>query len=472
MLQEIQVTPLDGARLYALVGAARSADFETAAARARATLGGRAVVNVNSTASGGGVAELLQTLLAYARGAGVDTRWLVIDGDPNFFTITKRIHNHLYGTPGDGYPLDETARTHYESILAPNAAALSEAIAPDDVVLLHDPQTAALVPHLRRAGTKVVWRCHVGSDTSNDFTDRAWSFLRPYLEFADAFVFTRADFAPDWMDRDRLHVITPSIDPFSAKNAEFDADTARAILTHVGLFEDSGGTGSFEFAYTDGRPGRVSGCIDTLGTGRPPADRPLVTQLSRWDTQKDMIGVLRAFARHVAPRHGAHLLLTGPSVVGVTDDPEGGAVLEQCRAEWAALPEEARATIHLASVPMQSTDDAATIANAIQRHSTVITQKSLAEGFGLTVVEAMWKRRPVVGTRVGGIVDQIDHGITGLLLDDPGDLAAFGGMVDRLLGDDRLARDIGELAYARVFAEFLGDRHLERYAHLLESLLE
>ncbi|MBK5290047.1 MAG: glycosyl transferase family 1, partial [Acidimicrobiia bacterium] len=297
MLQEIQVTPLDGARLYALVGAARSADFETAAARARATLGGRAVVNVNSTASGGGVAELLQTLLAYARGAGVDTRWLVIDGDPNFFTITKRIHNHLYGTPGDGYPLDETARTHYESILAPNAAALSEAIAPDDVVLLHDPQTAALVPHLRRAGTKVVWRCHVGSDTSNDFTDRAWSFLRPYLEFADAFVFTRADFAPDWMDRDRLHVITPSIDPFSAKNAEFDADTARAILTHVGLFEDSGGTGSFEFAYTGGRPGRVSGCIDTLGTGRPPADRPLVTQLSRWDTQKDMIGVLRAFAR-------------------------------------------------------------------------------------------------------------------------------------------------------------------------------
>lgn len=457
--------------MYALVGPERAADFAAAAARTRQILGGRAVINVNSTASGGGVAELLQTLLAYARGTGVATRWLVIEGNPDFFTITKRVHNHLYGTAGDGQPLDARARDHYEATLAPNAAALTAAIDPGDVVLLHDPQTAGMVPALQRAGIKVVWRCHVGCDTANEFTERAWSFLAPYLESVEAFVFTRADFAPAWTDADRLHVITPSIDPFSAKNAEFTDETARRILDHVGLFDaDCPGTG-LTFTYADGSPGHVAGSVDTLGTGHPPPDRPLVTQLSRWDSQKDMIGVLRAFARHVSHHLDAHLLLTGPSVVGVDDDPEGGAVLAQCLAEWADLPGRDRARVHLASVPMGSAEHAATIANAIQRHSTIVAQKSLAEGFGLTVSEAMWKHRPVVATRVGGIVDQIDDSVHGLLLDDPEDLPGFGAMVEHLLAETPVAQELGERAYTRVFTEFLGDRHLEKYAQLLEALL-
>ena len=186
----------------------------------REALGGSAVINVNSTAKGGGVAEMLQTLLAYARGVGVDTRWLVIEGNPEFFEVTKRIHNHLYGDPGDGGPLGTTERAVYEKTLEANAGDLLAVVRPGDVVLLHDPQTAALAPVARRAGGFVVWRSHVGVDVPTPDVDEAWDFLRPYVDDVDAFVFSRRRFAPSWVGDDRLHVIAPSIDPFSAKNAD------------------------------------------------------------------------------------------------------------------------------------------------------------------------------------------------------------------------------------------------------------
>ena len=212
--------------------------------------------------------------------------------------------------------------------------------------------------------------------------------------------------------------------------------------------------------------------VDLLGTGAPPPDIPLVVQLSRWDYQKDMLGVLLGFAEHVDPASGAHLLLTGPSVRGVDDDPEGGPVLAACLGAWRALPPAVRRRVHLASVPLSDPAAAATVANAIQRHATVVTQKSLAEGFGLTVVEAMWKHRPVVASRVGGIVDQIDDGVHGLLLDDATDLGAFGAAVDRLVATPALAHRLGEAAYDRAHGEFLGDLHLEHYGRLLASLLD
>jgi trehalose synthase len=186
---------------------------------------------------------------------------------------------------------------------------------------------------------------------------------------------------------------------------------------------------------------------------------------------KDMPGVLTAFAEHVDRDAGAHLALVGPAAHGVADDPEGGAVLDECVAAWRALPASARRRVHLACVPMHDPDEAAVIVNALQRHATVVAQKSVAEGFGLTVVEAMWKRRPVVATRVGGIVDQIVDRENGVLVDDPSDLEAFGAAVSSLLHDDREARRLGENAYARAHEQFLGDVHLERFGALVAALL-
>ncbi len=472
MLHEVDVQALDPQRLEELVGPERAGHFESSAAAARTLLEGRRVVNVNSTASGGGVAELLQTLLAYVRGVGVDARWVVIDGDEDFFAITKRIHNHLYGSRGDGGPLGSEEHAQYERTLHPNAAELNSFVRDGDIVILHDPQTAGLARSVSTSAARVVWRCHVGRDASNEATEIGWEFLRAYLEPVDAFVFTRAEFAPGWIDRTLLHVITPSIDPFCAKNEWLTPPAAQAILQYVGLLSGDGDASVATFRRRDGSPGRVDRRVDILQTGPPPhPETPLVVQLSRWDRIKDMEGVLHAFAEHVDRAYGAHLMLVGPAVHGVSDDPEGGQVLDECIAAWLALPQSVRTRIHLACVPMHDPDEAAVIVNALQRHATVVTQKSLAEGFGLTVVEAMWKQRPVVATRVGGIVDQISDGENGYLIDDPSDFAGFGQAINRLLADPALAQRIGVTAYETAHRDFLGDSHLEHYATLFAALL-
>ena len=469
-IADVNVQALEIDQLAAVVSPAREAMFRERAAAARDFLEGRTVLNVNSTAAGGGVAEMLQTLLAYARGAGVDARWVVIQGDPEFFTVTKRIHNHLYGSPGDGGPLGQEERIAYERTLHENALELRAHVRPRDIVVLHDPQTAGLVRSVREAGATVVWRCHVGIDTPNEHSERGWDFLRPYVQDADAMVFTRRAFAPAWADPERVHVIAPSIDPFSTKNRDLSPVETGRILRYVGLLSDGDNAGPVPFVRRDGSPGRVEYHADILQTGPPPpADAPLVTQVSRWDRMKDMPGVMAGFAEHV---DDAHLVLAGPVVTGVTDDPEGGDVLEECVEAWRRLPHSVRTRVHLACIPMHDPDENAMIVNALQRHAGVVTQKSIAEGFGLTVVEAMWKGRPIVASAVGGISEQIVDGEHGLLLDDPTDLSAFGLAVQKLLEDEELAERLGANARRRAREEFLGDRHLEQWAALFARLDE
>jgi trehalose synthase len=466
-LREVEVQALDAARLESLIGPERMAHFEQVADAAQAALAGHAVLNVNSTAAGGGVAELLQTLLAYVRGAGVDARWLVIEGDPEFFSITKRIHNGLYGFPGDGGELGERERSHYERVLRRNSEELLVLVRPGDVVLLHDPQPAGLLGAVQRAGARVVWRCHVGRDEPNQWTERAWEFLRPYVCDADDFVVSRAAFAPPWADPARTHVIPPSIDPFSAKNEPMSRRNVRLALSYVGVLDGDGGPPVVPFARRDGSPGRINRHVDILQSGPSPrADEPLVVQVSRWDYIKDMAGVMEGFANHVDPALGAHLLLMGPVVTGVADDPEAAKVYDDCVDRWRTLPHAIRGRVHLACLPMADPDEASAIVNALQRHASVVVQKSLAEGFGLTVTEAMWKSRPIVAGKVGGIADQITHEEHGLLLEDPHDLPAFGAMVERMLRHPQEAARMGNRARVRASAEFLGDRHLDQYARL------
>jgi trehalose synthase len=471
-LHEVDVQAIDAARLEPLIGAERMARFERTAEAARETLAGSSVLNVNSTGMGGGVAEMLQTLLSYARGAGIDARWLVIEGDPAFFAITKRIHNGLYGHPGDGGDLGAAERRHYERVLRANADELRAVMRAGDVVVIHDPQPAGLIEVAKRAGARVVWRCHVGLDHPNEWSERAWEFLRPYLAESDAIVVSRAAFAPPWVDPAQVHVIQPSIDPFSAKNEPISVRNARLTLSYVGLLDGTIETApAVAFTRRDGSPGRIDRRVDIVQTGPPPpVDVPLVIQISRWDRMKDMPGVMNGFVEHVDPSLGAHLLLCGPTVTGIADDPEGADVLDECQARWRDLPHAARSRVHLACIPMIDPDENASIVNAIQRHASVVVQKSVAEGFGLTVAEAMWKRRPVVASAVGGIVDQIDDGVHGRLVDDPADLRAFGALVESLLRDRVAAEELAENGHLRVADEFLGDRHLEQYAALFEQL--
>jgi trehalose synthase len=471
-LHEVEVQAIDAARLEPLIGEERMAQFEQAGEVARQALAGNSVLNVNSTGAGGGVAEMLQTLLSYARGAGVDARWLVIEGDPGFFAITKRIHNGLYGTAGDGGNLGPAERDHYERVVRENADELLALVRSGDVVVVHDPQPAGLVATLRKAGARVVWRCHVGLDAPNEWSERSWEFLRPYLADVDAIVVSRAAFAPPWADPAQVHVIQPSIDPFSAKNEPISARNARLTLAYVGLLDGAIETApAVRFTRRDGSPGRIDRRVDVVQTGPPtPGDVPLVVQISRWDRLKDMAGVMTGFVEHVDASLGAHLLLAGPVVTGVADDPEAAEVLDECTALWRELPHAARSRVHLACIPMADPDENAAIVNAIQRSASVVVQKSLAEGFGLTVAEAMWKRKPIVASAVGGIVDQIEDDVHGLLVGDPADLPAFGAAVESLLRDREHAAQLAQDARQRVIDEFLGDRHLEQYGALFERL--
>jgi trehalose synthase len=218
------------------------------------------------------------------------------------------------------------------------------------------------------------------------------------LTEAEAIVVSRPAFAPPWADPAQVHVIQPSIDPFSAKNEALSLRNSGLALSYVGLLDGAIETPpAVSFARRDGSPGRINRRVDVVQTGPPaPADVPLVVQISRWDRMKDMVGVMTGFVQHVHPSLEAHLLLCGPVVTGVADDPEAAEVLDECTELWRQLPHAARSRVHLACIPMADPDENAAIVNAIQRHASIVVQKSLAEGFGLTVAEAMWKRKPVV----------------------------------------------------------------------------
>jgi trehalose synthase len=471
MPHEIAVTTRDPDWFRDVLPPGRFEEFRRKAQEARALLGGRAVWNVNSTAKGGGVVELLRPLVGYARGAGVDARWLVVDGPPGFFEVTKRIHNRLHGSVGDGAPLDEQARQVYDDVLAANVAELAPRLRKGDVVILHDPQTAGMVDAMRAAGAAVIWRCHVGVDEPNELVREAWDFLRPYLSTAHAYVFSREAFVWDGLDRGRVVVIAPTIDVFTPKNQELDPDTVRAVLVVSGVLPDGHAVEPVVFERQDGTPGRVERRMSLVEDEPLHPDAPLVVQVSRWDSLKDPLGVILGFAEHVPEQTDAQLVYAGPAVEAVADDPEGQKVLRSSIAAWGALPTESRRRIHLAILPMDDLDENALMVNALQRHARIITQKSLAEGFGLTVAEAMWKARPVVASRVGGIQDQIVHGETGLLLDDPRDLAAFGGAITELLEDPSGAEEMGRAARERVRDRFLSVRSLLDYLDLIDNVL-
>ena len=242
----------------------------------------------------------------------------------------------------------------------------------------------------------MVWRCHIGTERTNGFTEEGWNFLEPHLAHCRAYVFSHLGFVPRLLERADVSIIPPSIDPEAPKNRPLNRTKVDSLLVRIGLLDNQAGV------LASQPPSAVLG-----GAGPVSRSDRVVVQVSRWDHLKDMQGVLIGFADRVAGQTGVRLALVGPAIDGVSDDPEGARVLGECVAHWESLPPKLRSAIRLIALPMDDLELNALMVNAVQRRATVVVQKSLQEGFGLTVAEAMWKSRPVVASAVGGIVDQV-----------------------------------------------------------------
>jgi trehalose synthase len=464
-LREIPITPRADDEFERLIDPADLACYRSAQRRTAARLRGRTLWHVNS-AEGGGVAELLHSMLGYLRNGGIDTRWLVVNCDTPFFEITKRIHNRLHGALGDGGPLGAPERDHYDRLLARNLAEISGRIAPGDIVVLHDPQTLGLARSIAGAGASVIWTCHVGADRPTDLVRETWQFFFEDLAAVDVATFTRAAYVWDGIAAGRTALIPPCIDAFSLKNADVPTPTRDAILAAVGILNALNGTAP-RFVRGDGAIGSVINRATIDEDVSVPNGAPLVVQVSRWDRLKDPIGVLLGFAEGVD--RDVHLILAGPTPASVADDPEAEQVLAEVKARRDHLEPAVRRRIHIANLPILDIEENAVVVNALQQRADVVVQKSLAEGFGLTVTEAMWKGRPIVASRVGGIQDQIEDGLSGRLV-GPADYAALGPAVLSLLEHPEQAAAMGAAAKETVRSRYLAPHYLTGYLELIEQL--
>ncbi|MFH1562682.1 MAG: glycosyltransferase [Nitrospirota bacterium] len=372
-------------------------------------LQGKIIQNINSTAVGGGVAEILIRMIPLLRQLGVDTRWDVIKGNERFFCITKKIHNALHGVNVELSPED------LGYFLETNRDNAQELDFYGDILFIHDSQPIALVEKKKEIGQKWVWRCHVDFTTPKQ---DIMNFLRSYIDRYDAAVFSAPAFA---MDINLPQVlISPSIDPLSDKNKELPSETINSILKRFGI----------------------------------DPDRPIITQISRFDYLKDPVGVIKAY-KMCKKYIDCQLVLAGG---GATDDPEGLIVLKEVKSAADDDPD-----IHVLLLPPASDIEI----NALQRASTVILQKSLKEGFGLTVAEALWKAKPVIAGAVGGIPLQITHKYSGILTHSIEGTAYY---LKQLINEPGYAKKLGENGREHIKNNFLITRHLRDYLLLFLSL--
>jgi trehalose synthase len=372
----------------------------------------------------------------------------------------------LYGEVGDSGTLGPAELEHYRKVTAANADQLSERVRPGDIVIIHECQPAGLIEAAKDMGAVVIWRRHIGRDQPNEHTRDGWAFLRRFVEPAHATVFLTESARPAWAPMPTI--IPPSIDPCGPKNMPLPTEQVQAILATIGVL-DGADRSPVTVRPPIGEPVVVSRPAVVVRDGAPPPSTvPMVAQVSRWDVLKDMTGVLEAF---VAAEVDACLTLAGADVTGVGDDPEAAEMFDACRRRWEALPADPRRRCQLVCLPMEDLRENALMVNALQRHATVVVQKSLAEGFGLTATEAMWKARPLLASAVGGLRDQVVHGESGLLVADPRDLTSVAEGIRRLLSDPELATRLGGNAQRRVTEQFLPDRHLLDWARVIEHTL-
>ena len=386
-----------------------------------------------------------------------------------FFELTKRLHNNLHGDDGDDGELGPRERELYDRDLADSGRHLAALVEEGDIVFLHDPQTAGLVEAAKGAGATVIWRCHVGADDPDELVRRAWSFLLPYVSAADAYVFSRRDYVWDVLDPDRASVMPPSIDPISPKNQDLDGSSVLAIVGAIGLGE--GGPARCAHLRPRRRQPRRASSGAPTPSRRPrfPTERALSPRSRAGTGSRTTSGCSSA---STATSTGRISISSSPGrrPPPSPTTPRGPRCGAKSRPAWHDLAADVRGRVHLVNLPMEDTDENAAMVNALQRRAEIVVQKSIAEGFGLTVAEAMWKRRPVIGTRVGGIQDQIVDRESGLLVDDPRDLEALAGAIRFLADDPRNAEEIGERARERVRETYLSPIRLAEYVDLLARI--
>ncbi len=466
-MNDVVLESRDPALLTPIIGDERSAALQSIARHMRAFFGAGRVVNVTETPPAGALGEMVRGILGYCAGAGLTVQWKSMRTTEPFATIIRRLRDLLYGLPGDDGPLGEAEHHIYAETIRQNFAAMSDDITKQDVFFLHDPGTAGLIPLIRRAGGRVIWRCHAGADSQTVFTARAWAFLEPFVREANRLVAYRSTFIPPLPPPCRITVVNPGIDPCATRNLALTPQEARGTLTRAGILDgDRDASGTYRSSIDGVRP---LPRLDLLGDSRIPADARLLVQIGGWDQRSDMAGVLRGFADHTAMSDDVHLLLCGAHDP-IADAAETRAVLDRCVEIRDALPNGKRSRVHLITLPADDADVTGHIVNALQTAADVVTQKSRTEGFSLTVAEAMWKRRPVVASGIGGIRELIADERDGLLLGNPDDIARFGQLLSRVLADPDLARSLGDAAHTRIARAFMPDRHLLEYANLVREI--
>ena len=490
-LQLVQVSLEHGLEDYeaiaSLAGAAAELRHEVAGLVKRLT--GRTVWQVSSTATGGGVAEMLPAIMRLLRDLGVHSEWAVIgSGEPAFFQLTKRIHNLIHGIGVPEFTAAE--RELFERVNQENACALAELIRPGDIIVVHDPQPVPLAGLLRAAAPiHAIWRCHIGLDTENAATRAAWRFLSPYLDAYQQSVFSAPEYLPEQL-AGRATVIHPAIDPLGPKNRELALGETVEVLCNSGLISCPGPTVHPPYAARAQRV-RHDGTLAPADSGESIGllTRPIVTQVSRWDRLKGFLPLMRAFTalkqQAQDPGHTSdlvhrrrldlvRLVLAGPEPSGVADDPEATGVLDEMRGAYAEIPPRIQQDIALLLLPMQSPEQNALMVNALQRASTIVVQNSLREGFGLTIAEAMWKRIPVLSnSRACGPRQQVRDGLDGRLIHDPEDEAELLRVLDEMLANWEGRLHWGRTAQRHVHDRFLVFAQLRSWATLLnDSLLD
>ena len=379
-----------------------------------APLKGAKVVHVNSTREGGGVAEILHKLIPLKQALGIDARWEVINGQGAFYQCTKGFHNALQGVSVN---LSERLLKEYERTNAENAETLHSALQDADFVFIHDPQPAAMLGHFPERRGKWIWRCHI--DASHPYRP-VWKYLRQFVSGYDASIFSLPDFAQPLPHPQ--YIIAPSIDPLTDKNRDLPASEVDAVRQQFHL-----------------DPGL-----------------PMILQVSRYDRFKDPLGVIEAY-RLASKLTPMQLVLAGG---GASDDPEGDAILDEVRRAADGDPH-----IHVLLLP----SDAHRTINALQRAADIVLQKSLREGFGLTVSEAMWKGKPVIGGDTGGIRLQVINHYTGFLVRTPEGAAL---RIRYLLHRRDMLHEMGERARRFVWENYLNTRHLREYLTLMLGLVD
>ncbi len=374
-------------------------------------LSGKVIQNINSTAVGGGVAEILNRMIPLLKELGVAGRWDVIKGGEKFFEVTKKIHNALHNRPVT------ITKEEYEIFVETNRMNAKDMEVCGDIMFIHDPQPIGLIERRKEVGKDWIWRCHVDFSAPDE---TVWNFLKPYVEDYDIAVFSAPSFARHLDTRQVL--VAPSIDPLSDKNRELPESTINDVLGRFGI----------------------------------DRERPVITQISRFDYLKDPAGLIDVY-RMVKKYSDCQLVLAGG---GATDDPEGDRVLAEVREKAGNDPD-----IFVVLLPPASNIEI----NALQRASSVVLQKSLREGFGLTVSEALWKAKPVVASAVGGIPLQITHKYSGLLSFT---LEGTAYWVRQLLNTPEYGTKLGENGRERIRQNFLLTRHLRDYMLMFLSLRE